>query len=680
MSSPNRENAFRTDIEGLRGIAVLAVVFFHAGVQWLSGGFVGVDVFFVISGYLIGAHIYADTSRGRFSIAEFYRKRAKRILPALLVLVAVSCVVAWFVLLPQELVYFARFSMPAVLSYSNIKAAGQISYFDPSSDKNMWLMTWSLGVEEQFYFFFPLLMLALGKRSRKLVLGVLCAVVVLSFVACVHVSYQASQRAFYLLPYRAWELILGALVAVGEPWTRKWFHDRSSWVSQVVSAIGLTLILASSVAYTTHTVFPGVAAAAPVVGAVLLIASTAAWVNTSLLSWEPLRFVGRISYSLYLWHWPMLALVRTVRPDALPVSTACIIVLLAFPVAWLSYRFVEQPFRQSKTPRTKLLLRYALCCCLAILPAIAFKYGNGLPRRFPQLPPSVLELEPKPVACAADHAKSVPNLTNACYSSTDPKPAIAVLGDSHATVLNFLLQEEADRRGYRLDVIEKFGCQPLLGVTNSTGFSRRDLPQTDCLQFNRQALAAVVSNPHIRYVALSAFWSAFAVQGARYMSVGETQLPDLATSDRNFAQGLGQELDALQAAHKQVVLFSDAPVLNFEPELRLEMRIPIRSLLARGHFTSGPLPTTVPLVDAAISQEAEATAILERVAKAHAVPFIDLRSNLCNHTECRYMVGNHLLFKDTDHLAPDGVRLALAGVQLFPPDAAPAPPAALLSH
>jgi peptidoglycan/LPS O-acetylase OafA/YrhL len=207
--SPQVAKAYRADIDGLRGIAVLAVVLVHAGVPWLKGGFVGVDIFFVISGYLIGAHVYSDTSRGCFSLADFYRKRAKRILPALLALLVVCYGLAMLLLSPVDLLNYARYSIATILSVSNIRAWKQIGYFAPDANQNSLLMTWSLGVEEQFYLFFPLIMLGLGKRPFRVVFTFVSVLAATSLIFCIIVSRSRPRRHFFCFHFGHGNYCLG---------------------------------------------------------------------------------------------------------------------------------------------------------------------------------------------------------------------------------------------------------------------------------------------------------------------------------------------------------------------------------------------------------------------------------------------------------------------------------------
>ena len=199
MQSIPDDRSYRADIDGLRAVAVSAVTLFHTGLPFVRGGFVGVDIFFVISGYLIGKHVYVETSQGRFSILEFYRRRAKRILPALLALLLFCYVIGVFLYTPGELAYFGRFSWSTLLSMSNVTAWCQKSYFSPASSRNALLMTWSLGVEEQFYLVLPLLMLAMGRLRRRLVFGLLAVLAVVSLLSCIVVSFRNTTPAFYLL-------------------------------------------------------------------------------------------------------------------------------------------------------------------------------------------------------------------------------------------------------------------------------------------------------------------------------------------------------------------------------------------------------------------------------------------------------------------------------------------------
>ncbi len=306
--------SYRPDIDGLRALAILSVVLYHAGIRWLPGGFTGVDIFFVISGYLIGGHIFSEVRAGNFSYLRFYQRRARRILPAFYVVLLFTIAAALLLLSPLEARQFGRSAFAATLSVSNILFWHGAKYFDTKSEFIPLLMTWSLGIEEQFYAIVPVLMVLLARLRRGFILPAVLAVCVVSLLLAQHQlasqSEAAFQAAFYLLPARAWELGVGLALAIAEQRPNRKVLPR--FVCQTIGPIGLLLMLGPVFLLNAHSPFPGAAALPSVLGTATLIAVPASFVNRHLLSLPPLTFVGRVSYSWYLWHWPLLAFAHIV--------------------------------------------------------------------------------------------------------------------------------------------------------------------------------------------------------------------------------------------------------------------------------------------------------------------------------------------------------------------------------
>ncbi|MDB4142971.1 acyltransferase [Akkermansiaceae bacterium] len=344
---------YRPEIDGLRAIAVLAVVMFHAGFG-CPGGYVGVDVFFVISGFLITSLIWKDLENGKFTFADFWERRARRIVPALVVMTLVTLIVGWFLLLPSDYASLGKASASQAIFAANIHYWLDSGYFTGAAEEKPLLHTWSLAVEEQFYLIVPFLLwggfhFRGWLRSRGAILSLLIVGCVLSLAMSIYGVMHHPSAAFYLLPTRAWELLLGAIVAF-LPYSNR-FHNRRL-ACESVSFLGLVLILASVFLYTSETPFPGLAAVAPVFGACLLIWSNmrkdgdTKTVVGRVLSLRPVVFIGLISYSLYLWHWPLLAYSKYWTYGPLSWTYRLGMVVLAFILAVCSWRFIETPFRK----------------------------------------------------------------------------------------------------------------------------------------------------------------------------------------------------------------------------------------------------------------------------------------------------------------------------------------------
>lgn len=430
---------YRDDIDGLRALAVLAVVFHHLGIG-LHGGYIGVDVFFVISGFLISKIILREVAEGRFTYARFYERRFVRIAPALLAVLTVTSAVAYVCLLPAEFISYAKSLFAAIFSFSNFFFFWESGYFSAAAQTKPLLHTWSLSVEEQFYVLFPILVMVVSKRAPQHLQRAVLGFGLLSFVLSVGLVLTNQQAAFYLPFGRAWELLLGTMVAMG------YFPKLANPVLRNgATLLGLAILVGCARYYNAGTPFPGHMALLPCLGAVLIIGAGGCGPTlvSRLLSWKPVVFVGLISYSLYLWHWPVIVFGKMVSPWSAN-TTIAVELAVSLVLGWLSWKYVEQPFRhKQRSPLVQgVLFRAlpALAVGLCIL-GVGLVTLQGLPGRFP--PAAVV---------AADYLKGDTShfRDGSCFISSaynygdyqpekclhrDNKPTALLLGDSHAADL-----------------------------------------------------------------------------------------------------------------------------------------------------------------------------------------------------------------------------------------------------
>ncbi len=431
---------YRADIDGLRALAVVPVLLYHAGVPGFPGGYVGVDIFFVISGYLICGMIDADIRNRAFSLGDFYKRRVLRILPALFVMFLVTSVFAYLYFLPVELEDYARSLASAVGSVSNIYFAGTAGYFDAPAETKPLLHTWSLGVEEQFYFIVPLLMLLVWRAAPKHARWLFAGAAALSFAAAIAVSYRNTTFVFYLAPFRAWELALGALLAIG------FFPSpKTAFVKNACGAVGMLVLLGAIFLGSPSSLLLMISLAS--VGTTLVIASSEAGASAvgRLLSLRPLVFIGLISYSLYLWHWPLIVFQRTdqlLLPDSSGVAAKLALVVLSIGIAFLSWKFVEMPFRRARTASRTMVFGIA---SMATASAVAFcglvLFVNGAPFRFPERVVAIasyLAYDPSP-AFRSGQCYLATNRQRldieTCMKPDAKRPNYLLVGDSHAAHL-----------------------------------------------------------------------------------------------------------------------------------------------------------------------------------------------------------------------------------------------------
>jgi peptidoglycan/LPS O-acetylase OafA/YrhL len=670
--SNGTDRSYRPDIDGLRALAILSVVLCHANVPRITGGFTGVDIFFVISGYLIGGHIYSEVRAGSFSYLRFYQRRAKRILPAFFAVMAFTLVAALVLLSPLEAARCARAAFAATLSVSNLLFWHSANYFQTKSDLIPLLMTWSLGVEEQFYAVIPVLLVLVARIRRNWTLPAILAVCALSFLLAQYQldghSQRAFQAAFYLLPGRAWELGVGVALAVAEQ--RATRAPTLARFSLAMGLAGVILIVAPLFLLNAHSLFPGAAAVPSVLGTAMLIAVPASWVNRRLLSLPPLVFVGRVSYSWYLWHWPLLSYLNILCGAKLPRAAPLVAIAVAFAVAVLSFFFIEQPFRRSASPPRPLLLRYALVSAGLLAACAAIWLSHGLPQRYPQL--ARMEAANPPLSsdpCLIDNDDDQPNLSARCYDPADPRPSVALWGDSHAAALAPGLRSAAIEQGYGLVQLNKAACLPLSGALRYIPLIPAQA--ATCLSFNRRVLTLLQSDARIRIVILAGDWAGcFDRTWERGWLTDDpahaSAMPSLDAVRALFIASLRAQIETLRAAGKTVLVLEDIPNFDFDPLERVRTaRIPARGILAgwlgvSDSLDSGFAPNGVGSADAL----AVAT-LRQAVSSEDGVELIDLKPAFCSGAgHCAYRDGDRLLYADSGHLTLYGAHYAVRNLRL----------------
>lgn len=467
---------YRSEIDGLRTVAVLPVVFYHFGIPPFTGGFVGVDVFFVISGFLITQLLVQDETLGRFSIVRFYERRVRRIVPALVVVMAACVPVAMYTMLPVDLVRFGSSIVATVAFSSNFFFWRFTDYFTGSGGSAPLLHTWSLAVEEQFYIFYPLLLVFLygrGKRNLPVTLGILGLG---SLAASLWAIDHMPVAAFYLSPFRAWELLLGAVIA-----TTAWV-PKNRLTNEVLSVLGLGLIGWACLAYSDLDVFPGWRALPPCLGAGLIIFSNRdrKTLVGQLLSLPVAVFIGKISYSLYLWHWPLVVFYRLIWSAMPDLETGIVLTALAIGLATLSWRYVERPFREGASRAVPLLSRRSVFAAAGLAGGLLLAFGSvtiaaaGFPDR---LRPDVRRIAGymdysstrefvqtnELGTCQVSERSSLPWPAPGCLALRRGARNILIWGDSHAAQYFYGLDIASAGSAYHLLHAAFSGCLPQSG-------------------------------------------------------------------------------------------------------------------------------------------------------------------------------------------------------------------------
>ena len=605
---------------------------------------------------------------GGFSFAKFYQRRAKRILPPLFAVLAFSYGLASLLLSPVEIRHFSQSAIATILSLSNVRFWLQSSYFAPAAELNPLLMTWSLGVEEQFYLAAPLLLMLLLTRLRRFAFFIVLLLSAISFAVSIVGVWKNPAATFYLLPTRAWELGAGLTIAIYEASRTRPSKLPPTW-RLAASLSGLSLLMYSIYFFNTTTTFPGALAALPVCGTALMIVSKGSFINRHLLSAKPMVFVGLVSYSWYLWHWPLLSFARLTSDRPLTPKAGLAAIVASFGLAVLSYRFIEQPFRRSAMPAGRLLKRYGLVSLVMLVPPCVLLASGGWPKRFPAL----ARIEQRAIGgtdrCLAPYGEDSPDLGEQCIPDGSSHPAVALVGDSHAGALAEALREVVQRNGMTLDEITKSSCAPVLGVMevmpNHPGHDR------ECAVYNRRVIDFVQKTQAIRVVVLAAFWGnpiTSKTGGPRFGLAGQPY-HELSASRSlgNLQLGLNEIIHRMRAAGKRVVVVADSPRFGFDPlQYSKTSLIPLRNFLAKGLNSHEQSSVGHDGLAPPVGGDIDMRSLLDKENAVDSnVNIFDLRKGLCDvrFSNCLYTRSASLFYRDPHHLSKAGAEYALDGFE-----------------
>lgn len=640
---------YRPDIDGLRALAVLPVVFYHAGVPSISGGFIGVDVFFVISGFLITSIVAREIAEGRFSLISFYERRARRILPALTVVILASFAVSWFVLLPAEMEQLGQSAIATSLFFSNLYFLSTLDYFSQAAEFAPLLHTWSLAVEEQFYLFFPPLLMLLAWMGLTRSFLAVAGLSLVSLVAAIATLPSHPESVFYQIFFRAWELGAGAmlaLAAVRPPRQRAW--------REVIAVAGLAAIIIPIFTFDAATPFPAAAALPPVVGATILIwvgAQGGGSIVSSVLGYRFLVWIGLISYSLYLWHWPILAFARILLDSAvLPMHVGIGAVILSTLMAWGSLHFVERRFRvpapQGFGRRTIFLVSACSLTFIGVAGAL-MDVTKGLPARLPTNVTRIAEFAGDTNDRRKECFNRRPNeglCSIGTLSSKDSTIDFLFWGDSHANAMMPGMDEAASIAGKRGVFAGHSGCPPFIAVQKVRGGKR-------CTSFNESILSWLRGREDVELVILGARWPLF-VEGTRYRGEAGTDLylesidgslpsSNISNNTALIRYGLIETLTEIVASGRKVLLLGPTPEIGHD----------VPKVLARKElFQWAPVPTLTRADYDARAGRAEL--ILQQVAeRIDAVTYLPLSPSFCDAEKCHVKsAGGSLFYSDNNHI------------------------------
>lgn len=634
---------YRREIDGLRALAVLPVIFFHAGFDTFSGGFVGVDVFFVISGYLITSIILTEKQAGTFSLIRFYERRARRILPALFFVMAACVPFAWLWLLPSDLKSFSQSLVAVSTFWSNILFWRESGYFDTAAELKPLLHTWSLAVEEQFYLLFPLFILLTWRLGKRWIVGLLLAAAAISLALAHWGAVNKPAETFFLLPTRGWELLIGAGIALYCTTDKPATGNAPSYTMtyQTGSGIGLAMLLYAVFVFDKSTPFPSLYTLVPTIGTALIIlfaypqtAVGALLGNTAFVS------IGLISYSAYLWHQPLFAFARHRSVTAPGVTALLLLSLAAVALAYISWRFIEQPVRQGNgISRNRLFTACGTVTAVFLGIGMYGDFTNGYGPHSDVAETKLREIEHRirinyglNEACEGKFT-----LTQECRTSDQPE--ILLWGDSYA--MHLLQGFIASKPDLKVIQMTESVCAPMFG-TAPINVEYTETWGRECIKHNDQVLNWIESNTTVKYAALGSPFGQYVSPEWRLLSRDGTVTQDTSVALEHFLK----TLKTLKELGITPVVFSPTP----------ESGQDIGRCLAKARFLGINQDECNFDLEQSNQQQQLIIDFLKRV-EGSGYKVIFLSDGLCGNGICRAAVGDTFIYRDGGHLSHEGSAL-----------------------
>ena len=626
--------SYRNEIDGLRALAVLPVIFFHAGFKIFSGGFVGVDIFFVISGYLITNIIISELEQGKFSIIDFYERRARRILPALFVVMLACIPLAWFVLLPKDIQSFSKSLIAVSIFASNILFRHESGYFDIASELKPLLHTWSLAVEEQYYLIFPFLLTFFWKSGRKKILIILGTIFFISFGLAEWGSYAKPASAYFLLLARGWEILAGAFAAFFL--SRKNYSGSKTNLSEIAGWVGLTLILYAIFTHSKNIPYPGLYALVPTMGTLLIIIfANQDTILGKFLGNKVFVSLGLISYSLYLWHQPLFAFARhrsLSEPGHVLFIFLCV---LTFILAYLTWRYIETPFRLKKYMNQKQIFLSAIIGSVFFISVGLIGFlTNGLFIKSP----SRLESLALNTRIAANYGLNIEcegSYSESPNCRTSENPEVLVWGDSFAMhLVDGLVASNPN-----IKVIQKTvsNCGPFLEIAPSS-YGYPPSWSRQCISINDKVFDYLKNNPSIKYVVMGSPFGQFVGKDAKIW-----------TRQGVVVDGRKNAFEAMQITIKRIRELKKIPVI-FSPTPQNGENIG-NCLVKATFFKEDKKFCDIKYSDST-ARQTEVFDFLKKVEKISTV--IWLSDFLCSSGTCKASANGVLLYRDEEHLSHEG--------------------------
>jgi len=646
---------YRSDIDGLRGIAILAVVIFHAFPEWVTGGYVGVSIFFAISGYLISSIIFKGLNEGGFSFIDFYSRRIRRIFPALIIVMLSAFTLGWFYLLAGEFKQLGLYIAGGAAFVDNLIAWQGVDYFDGSAELKPLLHLWSLGIEEQFYIFWPLLVWICWKRkiSTFVVLVLACFA---SFALNIKGFNYDPIATFYAPWTRFWEIIFGGLLAychIYHPNVLNRSHSPfpKKWLPSFISFLGFSIILYAIFFYTKKTAYPGWSALVPVVGALLLInGGEGNFFNKKILSNKVIVWFGAISYSLYLWHWVILSFARLIGGEEPRIRFKLALLFLSVALSWLTYRFIENPLRLGSYVKSKTFFLVITLGVLGFIGLNAYERG-GLPFRsynktVMKYPESMVTTPRRKECFEILYAHSKKENWYCEVGVNSNSVDYFAFGDSHALSLVPALEAFGQANNKRILFAGTSGCPPLLGIQSLKG--PKEIEEHNCKLLNER-IYDYVRNNGIKNVILIGRWTYYTKSHSRPGEIvlivkNPNGMVDAASSESDLKDALKNTVGLYQKIGVNVFIVEDNPQQSIDPSVALHKA------------SKTPYDWAINKFSVTQNEHLRNQSKVNEYIESSGANIISFNGILCANGVCPLVEGGKFLYFDDDHLSISGAK------------------------
>jgi peptidoglycan/LPS O-acetylase OafA/YrhL len=647
---------YRRDIDGLRAIAIISVIGFHFFPSYFPGGFIGVDIFFVISGYLISRVIISELEYGEFSFLDFYSRRIRRIFPALIIILAASYGFGWFTLLADEYALLGKHISGGAGFISNLLLWQESGYFDAASDLKPLLHLWSLGIEEQFYLLIPLI-LYLAHKAKVNCYFVIIFLAIGSFYLNIQNSQSNPIADFYSPQTRFWELLIGALWWIVDQNFPNYINtNRAKKAKKLISYLGVVLIVVAVLSITQNTTFPGYWALLPTLGTVCLLASgPQALINRRLLASKPLVMIGLISYPLYLWHWVLLSFIRVTLGEIPSTNIRLGVLAASILLSWLTYQFVEKPFRFGGNKKIKTIFLIIIMAVIAFIGLNTYQ-REGLQFRsyvekFTKYSQSIRRSDNLFECIDIDHAYETKNSWFCALGDSQSAPAYFAYGDSHVGSLIAPLNKLGLDNQVQVLLAGSSGCPPLLGIQSMRG--ELNIEKHNCRKLNER-IFEYVKDKKIPNVILVGFWTYYTGNLAapkRFNMIAQNEHSEtinFETSKVDFEWAIRNTIERYRKIGVKVFFIADNPTQIVEPKDALRGALNKLGYLSDSKINSFSIT---------LSDHEKNQLYVNKLLKNKDAELLEFNDIYCQDITCALIKDGKFLYFDSDHLSIDGSML-----------------------